>query len=174
MIIKNRITIAVLVAIATFVLCLYIGKSIVGPTVCNDGWASPSLGKRGACSYHGGVNRTPTNLVMLFSLLISSVSGYQIHRLLERQHQSQVIKDRDAFITRQTSKAEACKSSVSQSSQAEKTTKKTVLNDPTIPNCPICRAKMYKKRDDISSIPRYLCRCGAVVCKYNRRTDDLS
>src|SRR5438874_1673031 len=26
-----------------------------GPATCADGWQSPSIGSRGACSYHGGV-----------------------------------------------------------------------------------------------------------------------
>ncbi|RSV14652.1 hypothetical protein CA235_11275 [Sphingomonas sp. ABOLF] len=29
-----------------------------GPTTCRDGWASSSIGSRGACSHHGGVDRS--------------------------------------------------------------------------------------------------------------------
>jgi hypothetical protein len=25
---------------------------------CNDGWTSPSIGKQGACSHHGGVKKS--------------------------------------------------------------------------------------------------------------------
>ena len=28
---------------------------LLGPATCRDGWASPSIGRSGACSHHGGV-----------------------------------------------------------------------------------------------------------------------
>jgi hypothetical protein len=34
------------------------GWTYLGYT-CSDGWHSPSIGKRGACSHHGGVSDTP-------------------------------------------------------------------------------------------------------------------
>jgi nitrate reductase cytochrome c-type subunit len=40
-----------------------------GPTTCADGWRSPSIGTRGACSYHGGVARG-ISLWVLVSLAI--------------------------------------------------------------------------------------------------------
>lgn len=46
-----------------------IGNQIIGPTRCSDGWASPSIGKQGACSHHGGVNRSPRNGVLILSIL---------------------------------------------------------------------------------------------------------
>ena len=47
-------SIGVAAAIAFFVL----SGIFSGPTSCADGWRSPSIGSRGACSYHGGVTRT--------------------------------------------------------------------------------------------------------------------
>jgi hypothetical protein len=29
---------------------------VLGPATCRDGWASPSIGRSGACSHHGGVS----------------------------------------------------------------------------------------------------------------------
>ena len=33
-------------------------QSLLGPVVCADGWASQSIGKQGACSFHGGVDHS--------------------------------------------------------------------------------------------------------------------
>lgn len=37
------------------VFAIIIGQ-ITGPSVCNDGWRSGSIGIKGACSHHGGVS----------------------------------------------------------------------------------------------------------------------
>lgn len=41
---------------------------------CRDGWASPSIGLRGACSHHGGVKRH--EWFALFLLLVSGGAGF--------------------------------------------------------------------------------------------------
>ncbi|MGE8170570.1 topoisomerase DNA-binding C4 zinc finger domain-containing protein [Pseudomonas putida] len=41
---------------------------LFGPAVCSDGWASPSIGRRGACSYHGGVDKTAGVIKLLLSI----------------------------------------------------------------------------------------------------------
>lgn len=49
----------ILLSIAAFFL-IPVGWGFVWEperTVCRDGWASPSIGKRGACSSHGGVDK---------------------------------------------------------------------------------------------------------------------
>jgi hypothetical protein len=38
---------------------------------CADGWASPSIGRQGACSHHGGVRGNGTWLVVFLGLSIS-------------------------------------------------------------------------------------------------------
>jgi hypothetical protein len=35
---------------------------------CESGWKSPSIGKRGACSHHGGVDHTLPNLAFFISV----------------------------------------------------------------------------------------------------------
>ena len=47
---------------------------------CNDGWQSPSIGRAGACSHHGGVDRSKSTNAFLFSLLLGagSVLGTKI------------------------------------------------------------------------------------------------
>jgi len=36
-----------------------------------DGWSSPSIGKSGACSHHGGVNRIPVTIGLICSFVFS-------------------------------------------------------------------------------------------------------
>lgn len=49
-ILRSPVTIALL----TFVV-LFVALGWVMPTVCADGWRSPSIGIQGACSSHGGI-----------------------------------------------------------------------------------------------------------------------
>lgn len=44
-----------IVGFATFVICGVAVAAIEGPARCNSGWQSPSIGRQGACSSHGGV-----------------------------------------------------------------------------------------------------------------------
>ena len=45
-----------------------LGLFLIGPVKCSDGWDSPSIGKQGACSHHGGVNRLPQTIVLFLSV----------------------------------------------------------------------------------------------------------
>lgn len=47
---NNRCIFLVIILVASYVM------TIIGTeTECRDGWASPSIGQQGACSWHGGV-----------------------------------------------------------------------------------------------------------------------
>src|SRR3974377_929450 len=41
---------------------------MLGPVKCSDGYASSSIGRSGACSSHGGVDRTRDTLIALLSV----------------------------------------------------------------------------------------------------------
>jgi hypothetical protein len=41
---------------------------VLGPVKCADGYASSSIGRSGACSSHGGVDRTRDALIALLSV----------------------------------------------------------------------------------------------------------
>src|SRR6266481_2486297 len=58
---------------AAFVLSIVLLSFLLGPTTCSDGWHSPSIGKQGACSWHGGVNNTPRFLSFLASVFVGLV-----------------------------------------------------------------------------------------------------
>lgn len=50
-----------------FVVALILSKMVIGPVTCNSGWKSPSVGKRGACSHHGGVAKWKSSLPFFIS-----------------------------------------------------------------------------------------------------------
>lgn len=41
---------------------------LIGGAVCSDGWASASIGRQGACSSHGGIDRTVDVIKFLLSI----------------------------------------------------------------------------------------------------------
>ncbi|MGH8398718.1 MAG: hypothetical protein ACRETA_10810 [Gammaproteobacteria bacterium] len=56
--IKKRV-IALIVGLALLWGGVSLHKSGSHPLVCQDGWPSGSIGRQGACSHHGGVDRSP-------------------------------------------------------------------------------------------------------------------
>jgi len=51
---------------------------LLGPTTCRDGWHSPSIGHRGACSWHGGVDHSRDILIFLY-LAGGAFAGFTFH-----------------------------------------------------------------------------------------------
>ena len=41
---------------------------MLGPVICRDGYASSAIGRSGACSSHGGVDRSRDVLIALLSV----------------------------------------------------------------------------------------------------------
>lgn len=57
-----------LVGIIVFLGAMILLSILLGGAVCSDGWASASIGRRGACSSHGGVDRTVGAIKFLLSI----------------------------------------------------------------------------------------------------------
>ena len=57
-----------LVGITVFLGAMILLSILLGGAVCSDGWASASIGRRGACSSHGGVDRTVGAIKFLLSI----------------------------------------------------------------------------------------------------------
>ncbi len=74
--------------IAAGIVTLYganrIIKDIVGPTHCRDGWASPSIGQNGACSWHGGVDGTAAALFLFLAVPLAIGVGLWVMNYLDR------------------------------------------------------------------------------------------
>lgn len=64
-----------IVGFTTFLVLSFAGSAIIGPLSCNDGWQSPSIGKQGACSHHGGVNELPKYLVLIVAGFGGVIAG---------------------------------------------------------------------------------------------------
>lgn len=54
-----------------FIVIFSLGVNLFGYVGCGDGWNSPSIGLRGACSHHGGVD---SNILLIF-LIAGCLSG---------------------------------------------------------------------------------------------------
>ncbi|MCW5718745.1 MAG: hypothetical protein KIS68_13040 [Bauldia sp.] len=73
--VMHPVTLAVIAAALAYVLL-----SVIYPTTCVDGWASPSIGIQGACSSHGGVARS----LLVLRLLGALVAGLAVWLLVAR------------------------------------------------------------------------------------------
>lgn len=74
---------------ATFALTLFISHFLMGPQTCSDGWQSPSIGRPGACSWHGGVNHTPQFIAVAVSAVLALIA-YCIAYASEQKRLQQV------------------------------------------------------------------------------------
>src|SRR5215472_15272985 len=54
-------------------LLTILSEQMFGPVKCSDGYASPAIGRSGACSSHGGVDRTRDTLIAVLSLVGAGV-----------------------------------------------------------------------------------------------------
>jgi len=61
--------------VTTYFVCIIVLAVVVRPMACGDGWVSPSIGRQGACSWHGGVSIVPLYFVFLVSLVAAFVSS---------------------------------------------------------------------------------------------------
>ena len=57
------------IGVLAFLLAYAVALVVAGPLSCSDGWHSPSIGKQGACSSHGGVNGEPRRIALIVSVL---------------------------------------------------------------------------------------------------------
>jgi hypothetical protein len=68
-----------IVAVIAVFLVISIGSVFVIPaSTCRDGWHSPSIGRPGACSHHGGVDRTWLNFALLLAAAGAAWVGYAL------------------------------------------------------------------------------------------------
>ena len=67
---------------AVFVLVMIGMGYVLGPATCRDGWHSASVGRRGACSHHGGVDRSGGTLRLLMSIGAGVGTGFLVHHWL--------------------------------------------------------------------------------------------
>lgn len=71
------------VGILTFIAAIITISTFMGPTTCKSGWKSPSIGRQGACSHNGGVDRTPAFLRFIASLGLAIGAGVLVAKRKE-------------------------------------------------------------------------------------------
>lgn len=91
---KDRIW---LIGIGVFIGSMILLSILFGAAVCSDGWASPSIGRRGACSHHGGVDKTAGVIKLFLSIAATwwAVFAYSAGRekwLAKRRETSEATK----------------------------------------------------------------------------------
>ncbi|MEI9966394.1 MAG: hypothetical protein WDN67_01915 [Candidatus Moraniibacteriota bacterium] len=75
---------ALILGVVAFFGLNSLGQSLVGPVVCEDGWHSPSIGKQGACSHHGGVDDDLQNTVSIASFASGVFSTFYSYGLMDK------------------------------------------------------------------------------------------
>lgn len=67
MVIRNPWFFGALVFLVMQALGFWLAAKILGPIGCEDNWNSSSIGAQGACSHHGGVDRSRASFISLLS-----------------------------------------------------------------------------------------------------------
>lgn len=86
----TKIATSILVGIILLITVNIVGNKIVGPIRCEDGWHSPSIGRQGACSHHGGVDTTPRDTIFFLSFVFSIGSGIYTSSLFEKMEKNSI------------------------------------------------------------------------------------
>jgi hypothetical protein len=66
---------SVVVGFVVFFALSMLAGQLLGSVKCRDGWASSSIGRQGACSHHGGVDRSRGGLGMIF-MVVGGFAGF--------------------------------------------------------------------------------------------------
>ena len=66
------------VGLAAFIGLSVLAGQLLGPVKCRDGWASSSIGRQGACSHHGGVDRSRGGLSIIF-MVAGGFAGFMFY-----------------------------------------------------------------------------------------------
>lgn len=74
--------------VAFFAMRWTLGEVFDLSPLCNDGWRSTSIGKRGACSYHGGVDRSAMALANIVGLVAGVIVGVLTQTVWKRSSNS--------------------------------------------------------------------------------------
>ncbi|WP_158743650.1 topoisomerase DNA-binding C4 zinc finger domain-containing protein [Acidisphaera sp. L21] len=64
---------SILAGLLVMILSTYALSWFVPDAACNDGYLSPSIGRQGACSHHGGVHHTLWGLLPLIAAVATGI-----------------------------------------------------------------------------------------------------
>lgn len=116
----------------TFLILLKVMHPLVHPTVCRDGWASGSIGIRGACSHHHGVG---TNWSLLGVFFGAGGGAYAVGQTLASFH-----RRKRATLAKRLDAERAAAQAVANVRRYSEMPK-----PPTVPMCPTCGGAMRER-----------------------------
>ena len=141
-----------IVGFLVFFTIALIGGKLVGPTLCSDGWASQSIGRQGACSSHGGVNRTPGNIVMILSIVGGILAAKKYGDRASRISMSrQRVQKPPAWKDTKAGDVALKKNTVVNRDVTSKTNSSNSVHDSVtnqedlLPSCPSCGSSMVSR-----------------------------
>jgi hypothetical protein len=105
---------------------------LVGPATCRDGWRSHSIGRQGACSWHGGVDRSRGSLVLFASVIAAGATFMWCSSRLEKHWHKDRVK-RGLVPDRVDTRPEASRKPTAE------------LTSELGPCCPKCGSSMRKR-----------------------------
>ncbi len=99
-------------AIIAFLVSLFTTMRVLSvfiKTTCRDGWESPSIGLRGACSWHGGVTDSGIGAIAtIISLLIAILVAVRRDIVTERRAKKEQLLSDNALKLEAANRGIAC------------------------------------------------------------------
>jgi Topoisomerase DNA binding C4 zinc finger len=143
-----------IVGILALVAMTAIARQFLGPVTCRDGWQSQSIGRRGACSWHGGVDRSRDGLFFIF-LAVSGLAGFMTFSRLEEADRPRKLKcpkcHAEMSLGGKCARYPLCPGTLPPSPQPTPMTPR--IRNPKPPRaasagtgCPICSAPMVRRK----------------------------
>ncbi|MEW6519285.1 MAG: hypothetical protein AB1461_07710 [Thermodesulfobacteriota bacterium] len=81
------------IGLATGIIALFTFMDWVPETTCRDGWKSPSIGRPGACSHHGGVDyHGELRFLALIGSIICGFGAYYLFSSKEKKLKQREIE----------------------------------------------------------------------------------
>jgi len=147
---RYALPVSVASGVGTFASLCFLLAALSGPPRCRDGWLSPSIGHRGACSWHGGVDRSGDGRALLLPFgALSWFIGFYVFDALDRGF----LRDRGerkGSLTPEPGGDEASSSDESAHLSDDRAEIRTPVADrsregrraATSPSCPACGSPM--------------------------------
>lgn len=130
---------SIIVGLACAFALSFAAGQLLGPLKCRDGWASPSIGRQGACSWHGGVDRSRSGLGVIF-LLLGGGAGFLFYGTRFAARFDANSGRSSSMVPPETSTVD--KASISPVASLQYAPKPFVAPQPGAKTCPSCGSAM--------------------------------
>jgi hypothetical protein len=80
--------------VISFIVISRVFTHVLPPVTCRDGWPSPSIGHRGACSWHGGVDGGWQSLGLIAAAVAAVILGlWRSHRIEQAEAERRRLRE---------------------------------------------------------------------------------